>query len=261
MQLGRPGVDLAIALVPETAPILPRIARQPGIAHGPSCASFDGPKYARAQRVGRPSAAPGRSAAGSAVRRPARSRPGRSQRRSAASRDPSGQSLNCSVSQRPTRPGGSTAGASATSSWRRVHSSAVRPPIASPGRPAPDRERLPHPTRTRPPKRSQLVPLMAIGTSGTPDRIAKYAAPSLSGSRSASPGWIRPSPAIATTAAVVDARRRPAGSRRGGRSCPACTGSPSRSSASPGSGRRRACPPPSGRRRRGAAATAGSPSA
>ena len=57
-------------------------------------------------------------------------------------------------------------------------------------------------TRTRPPRRSQLVPLMAIGTSGTWDRNAKYAAPSLRGSNSASRWWIRPSPAIATTAPV-----------------------------------------------------------
>ena len=40
---------------------------------------------------------------------------------------------------------------------------------------------------------------MAIGTIGTPERMAKYAAPSLSGSSPLSLAWIRPSPAIATT--------------------------------------------------------------
>ena len=37
----------------------------------------------------------------------------------AASREPSGQSLNRSVTQRPKRPGGATSGASATRAWRR----------------------------------------------------------------------------------------------------------------------------------------------
>ena len=105
------------------------------------------------------------------------------------SREPSGQSLNSSVSQRPTRPGGATGGASAT------RSCSARPELGGQavdrlaGRPAArPRSARPTLTRTRPPKRSQLVPLMAIGTSGTPERSAKYAAPSLSGSRSASPG-------------------------------------------------------------------------
>jgi hypothetical protein len=54
-------------------------------------------------------------------------------------------------------------------------------------------------TRIRRPNPSQLVPWIAIGTSGTPSRRAKYAGPSFSGPTLDSNGWIRPSPAIATT--------------------------------------------------------------
>ena len=91
-QLGRPGVDLVVALVGETGSIFPRIARQPGRCHGPSCAWSTRPEVCQSRYVRRRSRAPSRLGA-------------RSRRRRAASREPSGQSLNCSVSQRPTRPG------------------------------------------------------------------------------------------------------------------------------------------------------------
>ncbi len=57
------------------------------------------------------------------------------------------------------------------------------------------------PTRTRIVRRnpSQLVPLIAIGTIGTPPRSAKNAVPSASGRSSRSPRWMRPSPKMTMT--------------------------------------------------------------
>ncbi len=82
------------------------------------------------------------------------------------------------------------------------------------GRPA---GRIGSPTRTviRRPNPSHDVPAIAIGTSGTPSRRAKYAAPSLSGRRCDSNGWILPSPAIARTrpASIDQWTRRVASSR------------------------------------------------
>ena len=142
------------------------------------------------------------------------------------SREPSGQSLNRSVTQRPTRPGGGMSGASAT----RPRSAAVSRAVASStslGSAARTRGWAPPPvTATRPPNRSQLVPRMAIGTSGTPDRRAKIGG-ALAQRQDLDSAGVDP----ALAGDRDDARRsrsphRPAGSRRAGRSWPACMGSP-----------------------------------
>src|SRR5207253_8135839 len=90
--------------------------------------------------------------------------------RDSGGRAPSGHSLNASVNQRQNRPGGGGSGKSATRPSSRSRTCAVnaatsrrrsRPATSTGG---------PIRTRTRRPKASQLVPLIATGTIGTPAR-------------------------------------------------------------------------------------------
>ena len=153
-ELRRPRVDLLVALVREPGCGIPSgrpTGRRRHVISWP-----DRAEYARDAGV--------------------RSEPRSPARRAAA--PPSGQSLKTSVTHRPTGPGGGKSGRSATSAWSAVQRRAVSSSTASRrGRPATSIG-SPTTTRTRRPSLSQLVPLIAIGTSGTPERSAKYAGPS-----------------------------------------------------------------------------------
>ena len=160
-QLGGPGVDLVIALLGEPRAVFLLAGRQPVASTGRVCQ--------------RSAVDPARIRHGS-KRDPATGR--RGERRLTRT---SGHSLNSSVSQRPKRPGTGSSGASGTRSWSACQVARVAASTASRfGRPLTGTG-SPTSTRTRPPNESQLVPRMATGTRGTPERIAKYAAPSLSG--------------------------------------------------------------------------------
>ena len=243
-QLGRPGVDLLVALLAEARLVLRRVGRQTGACHGPSCCVV-----VRPSMPDRPPQAPVPSLVGWAdhggQRGLARTLGPLVEQLGEAPTDRSGRRHGRGIGEQGQQRHAQRLGRGRD---RRPVRADPSPMIGSPTR-----------TRTRPPKRSQLVPLMAIGTSGTCERRAKYAGPSLSGSRPVSSGPIRPSPAIATTPAGVDhgrdAPRRLeqvvlAGLVRDGRPGP---GHQSIATA------RRPCPPPSDRRRTGAAGTAGCP--
>ena len=169
-ELGGPGVDLAIALLPQPLLIVGGICRQARGFHSTSLGVDQSFEYARVGSPGPGGAALPQKSNISSVR-------GLRQRW----RDPSSHSLKSSVSHRPKRPGGGRSGKSATSSWRLDRIRAVSSgtprrrskPLTSIG--------LPMRSRTRRPKPSQFVPLMATGTTGTPARRAKKAAPVVQG--------------------------------------------------------------------------------
>ena len=115
-----------------------------------------------------------------------------------AGRAPSGHSLNSSVSHRPNRPGGGVGEVGDQLQQRLLRASGERRDRLRVARPSAG---IGSPTRIRTvrPKPSQLVPLIATGTIGTPARSAKNAVPSASGRSSRSPRWIRPSPKMTMT--------------------------------------------------------------
>src|SRR5215208_6150679 len=146
-ELCRPGVDLVIALVLQTSTVFGRVRRKAGRCHIHSCCS-------ERARVCQTEAATRRGQVVSGLA-------------STEGRSPSGQSLKTSVIHRPNLPGGGPSAASTTRACSAVQHSRVRRstsvrlarPVALIGSPMV--------TVTRRPSRSQLVPLMAIGTSGT----------------------------------------------------------------------------------------------
>ena len=130
----------------------------------------------------------------------------------AASRDPSGQSLKRSVSQRPNRPGaGDVRGVGDQAVERRPAVAPVRPSTASRvGRPS-TAIGSPTRTRTRPPKPQ---PARAVDRdrherdAGAQREVGRAL---VERQRSDSTAWIRPSPAIATTPPAAMTALDPAG--------------------------------------------------
>ena len=207
-QLGGPGVDLLVALLGEPGAILLRVGRQTGRCHGSSWRSVGSvvAEYARRRRrapaIVRRASAASRRALRPVVEQLGQPAPeaARARRRSGASATRSWSAVQVALGQRRRR---------ASRVGPALERRSAPPPGRGPGR------------RTA----SQLVPLIATGHERHAGAQREVRRPLAQRQELA---LARVDPALAgdrDDAARSRGPRRPGGSPRAGRSCPACTGS------------------------------------